>query len=92
VETRTLNQAVRRDVDRFPKDFMFQLSAEEAGSLRSQIVISNAGRDGRRYPPYAFTEHDVEDIDRLAGDLKQMKALPLRSRRRIGFRTGNADT
>jgi hypothetical protein len=59
VETRTLNQAVRRNMDRFPGDFMFQLSAEEAESLRSRIVISNVGRGGRRYRPYAFTEHGV---------------------------------
>src|SRR3989442_361716 len=59
VETRTLNQAVRRNMDRFPEDFMFQLSVEEAESLRSQIVISNVGRGGRRYLPYAFTEHGV---------------------------------
>jgi hypothetical protein len=57
VETRTFNQAVRRNLDRFPPDFMFQLTEQEAKSLRSQIVTSNAGRGGRRYRPYAFTEH-----------------------------------
>ena len=149
VETRTLNQAVRRNIDRFPEDFMFQLSSEEAESLRSQIVISNAGRGGRRYLPYAFTEHGVvmlssvlksqravqmnilvarafvrlremiagnkdlatrieklerrhdraasvievliEDIDRLAGEVKRMKAFPSVPKRRIGFRPGNAN-
>jgi hypothetical protein len=59
VETRVLNQAVRRNMDRFPEDFMFQLSIEEAESLRSQFVTSNAARGGRRYLPYAFTEHGV---------------------------------
>jgi hypothetical protein len=59
VPTKVLNQAVRRNLDRFPADFMFQLTAEEDASLRSQIVTSNVGRDGRRYPPYAFTEHGV---------------------------------
>jgi hypothetical protein len=59
VATRTLNQAVRRNMDRFPEDFMFQLSIEESESLRSQIVISNVGRGGRRYLPFAFTEHGV---------------------------------
>jgi hypothetical protein len=59
VETRTLNQAVRRNMDRFPDDFMFRLTEEEAESLTSQFVISNAGRGGRRYLPYAFTEHGV---------------------------------
>ena len=57
VETRILNQAVKRNIGRFPADFMFQLSPKEVEALRSQIVISNEGRGGRRYPPYAFTEH-----------------------------------
>ena len=57
VETRTLNQAVRRNLDRFPADFLFQLTEAERDSLRSQIVISNVGRGGRRYLPYGFTEH-----------------------------------
>jgi hypothetical protein len=59
VETKVLNQASRRNMDRFPEDFMFQLSIEEAESLRSRIVTSKAGRGGRRYLPYAFTEHGV---------------------------------
>ena len=59
VETRVLNQSVRRNVDRFPDDFMFQLTDEEAERLRSQIVISNEGRGGRRYPPSAFTEQGI---------------------------------
>jgi len=59
VETRTLVQAVRRNRTRFPADFMFQLSAAEWLALRSQFVISKAGRGGRRYPPYAFTEQGV---------------------------------
>jgi len=49
-------QAVKRNIERFPSDFAFQLSADEYDSLRSQIVISK-GRGGRRYLPYAFTEH-----------------------------------
>jgi len=56
-ETRALNQAVRRNVDRFPEDFVFQLTPEEQSRLRSQSVISNGGRGGRRYLSYAFTEH-----------------------------------
>jgi hypothetical protein len=59
VETRALIQAVKRNNTRFPEDFMFQLTKEEDESLRSQIVISNEGRGGRRYMPYAFTEHGV---------------------------------
>ena len=57
VQTRALVQAVKRNADRFPEDFLFQLSPTEAAALRSQIVISKTGRGGRRYPPYAFTEH-----------------------------------
>src|SRR5437588_1238774 len=60
VETRVLVQAVKRNLERFPQDFMFQLDAEEVEVLRSQSVISNApGRGGRRYAPYAFTEQGV---------------------------------
>ncbi len=56
VETRLLVQAVKRNLARFPTDFMFQLDSAEWEALRSQIVISK-GRGGRRYAPYAFTEH-----------------------------------
>jgi hypothetical protein len=67
VETRALVQAVKRNVERFPADFMFQLTPGEAGDLRSQIVISSSrshagtskGHGGRRRPPYAFTEQGV---------------------------------
>jgi len=57
VETRVLTQAFKRNIDRFPADFMFQLSKEEFEDLRSQAVTSNWG--GRRYLPYAFTEQGV---------------------------------
>jgi hypothetical protein len=57
VETRTLIQAVKRNRDRFPVDFMFPLVRAEYDALRSQTVISKIGRGGRRYLPYAFTEH-----------------------------------
>ncbi|MGA2842701.1 MAG: ORF6N domain-containing protein [Steroidobacteraceae bacterium] len=59
VETRVLVQAVKRNLSRFPRDFMFQLTAAEWAALRSQSVISKAGRGGRRYSPYAFTEQGV---------------------------------
>ncbi len=62
VETKVLLQAVKRNLERFPGDFMFQLDAIEWQTLRSQIVTSNekpAGRGGRRYAPYAFTEQGV---------------------------------
>jgi DNA-binding transcriptional MerR regulator len=57
VDVRALNQAVKRNGDRFPSDFVFQLTAEENAGLRSQTVISKGSRGGRRYAPYAFTEH-----------------------------------
>src|SRR3989475_13108304 len=60
VETRALNQAVRRNRDRFPEDFMFQLTQQELENWRSQIVMSNpTATMGLRRPPYAFTEHGV---------------------------------
>jgi hypothetical protein len=58
VETRSLVQAVKRNIERFPEDFMFQLTAEEFASLRSQTVTSSEW-GGRRYPPYVFTEQGV---------------------------------
>jgi len=59
VETRILIRAVRRNLDRFPADFMFQLEYQEVRNLRSQFGISNEGPGGRRYLPYAFTEYGV---------------------------------
>jgi hypothetical protein len=59
VETRTLIQAVKRNSDRFPDDFMFQLSAAEAAAMRSQTVIASRSRRNTRYLPYAFTELGV---------------------------------
>lgn len=58
VETKALNQAVKRNINRFPEDFMFQLTKEEAACLRSQIVTSK-GKGGTRYLPYAFTRNGV---------------------------------
>jgi len=57
VAVRTLNQAVKRNRKRFPLDFVFQLTTEEHGALRSHSVISSPDHGGRRYLPYAFTEH-----------------------------------
>ncbi|MCK4357819.1 MAG: ORF6N domain-containing protein [Candidatus Cloacimonetes bacterium] len=57
VETKVLNQAIKRNIKRFPPDFMFKLIDEEFKNLRSQIVTSSWG--GRRTPPYAFTEQGV---------------------------------
>lgn len=59
VTTGALNQAVKRNSNRFPEDFMFQLTEQEWESLKSQIVIAKGGRGGSRSLPYAFTEHGV---------------------------------
>jgi len=58
-ETKVLNKAVSRNKDRFPEDFMFQLSNEEWDSLRFHSGTSKKGRGGRRYLPYAFTEQGI---------------------------------
>ncbi len=70
IETRVLNQAVRRNTNRFPSDFMFELTDEEYQNLISQNVISSWG--GRRKPPLAFTEQGVA---MLSGILKSNKAI-----------------
>jgi hypothetical protein len=143
VTTGNLNLAVRRNKGRFPKDFMFALTRDEADSLLLQSAIAKIGRGGRRTPPYAFTEHGVamlssvlgseraiqvnvfiirafvrmresiaankeiasrvdklershkraasvieilvEDIDRVAEEVREMKALPVPRKRKIGF-------
>ena len=59
VETRALVQAVKRNIGRFPPDFIFQLNNQEVITLRSQFVISKSGKGGRRYIPYVFTEQGV---------------------------------
>jgi hypothetical protein len=71
VSTRVLVQAVKRNPERFPEDFMFQLTAEEFTVLRSQFVTSR-GWGGRRYPPYAFTEQGVA---MLSGVLRSPRAV-----------------
>jgi hypothetical protein len=72
VETRVLNQTVRRNADRFPNDFMFELTRDEFDGLISQIVISNKGRGGRRKLPLAFTEQGVA---MLSGILNSPRAV-----------------
>jgi len=57
VTTKRLNEQVKRNRNRFPGDFMFQLNLQEVTALRSQFATSNRGRGGRRYLPFAFTEH-----------------------------------
>jgi len=70
IPTKVLNQSVRRNIERFPYDFMFQLTDEEFKNLRSQIATSSWG--GKRYLPFAFTEHG---ITMLASVLKSKKAI-----------------
>jgi hypothetical protein len=72
VETRVLKQAVRRNIDRFPEDFMFELTELEMQNLTSQIVISSWG--GQRHKPFAFTE---QGIAMLSSVLKSKKAIQM---------------
>lgn len=72
VETRRLVEQVKRNADRFPPDFMFQLTREEAAALRSQSAISKPARGGRRYAPYVFTEQGVA---MLSGVLRSKTAV-----------------
>ena len=70
--TKALNLAVKRNIQRFPLDFMFQLTKEEYDSIRFQIETSNSTRGGDRYLPYAFTEQGVA---MLSGILRSEKAI-----------------
>lgn len=67
VETRILTRAVTRHLERFPADFMFQLTAEETEDLRSQIGISSRVHGGRRFLPYVFTEQGVAMLSSVLG-------------------------
>jgi phage regulator Rha-like protein len=73
VEIRTLNQAVKRNIARFPSDFMFQLSQEEYSSLRSQNVTLKRGQH-RKYFPFAFTEQGVAMLSGLLNSDRAIKA------------------
>ena len=82
VPTKVLNQAVSRNVDRFPPDFMFQLNDEELENWRSQIVTSNPGaKMGLRRPPHAFTEHGVAMLSSVlrSGRAVQLNILIIRA-------------
>src|SRR6185369_6514027 len=72
VQTKILNKAVKRNLQRFPPDFMFQLTEDEAETLRFQIGTSNKRRGGRRYLPYVFTEQGVA---MLSGLLNSERAI-----------------
>ena len=74
VETREIVQAVKRNIGRFPDDFMFQLAVEEFELLKSQSVISKpVGRGGRRYIPYAFTEQGVAMLSSVLNSERAIK-------------------
>jgi ORF6N domain-containing protein len=80
--TKVFNQSVLRNIDRFPADFMFQLSKEELENWRSQIVTSNPGaKMGLRRPPYAFTEHGVAMLSSVLRSKRavQMNILIIRA-------------
>ena len=68
VETKALTRAVRRNEERFPADFMFQLTRDEYADLRSQIGASSSGHGGRRYPPYVFTQQRVAMLSAVPGE------------------------
>jgi hypothetical protein len=75
VTTFNLNKAVKRNIDRFPGDFMFQLTVKEAGSLRFQIGMSKPqGRGGRRYLPYVFTEQGVAMLSSVLRSKRAIQA------------------
>ena len=88
VETKVLNQAVKRNINRFPEEFCYQLAEQEYIILRSQIVTSNQTskkiRGGNRYLPYVFTEHG---IIMLSGLLKSNVAVEVNKRIVIAFVT-----
>ena len=72
VKTKSLNLAVRRNLERFPSDFMFQLTSDEVEALRFQNETSKKGRGGRRYLPYVFTQ---EGVAMLSGILNSPRAV-----------------
>ena len=79
VPTKRFNEQVKRNLGRFPGDFMFQLNDDEHAALRSQFATSKASRGGRRYAPYAFTEHGARACaefcvnGRLAGNCRLVR-------------------
>jgi hypothetical protein len=73
VTTKRLNEQVRRNLSRFPEDFMFQLTELETHLLRSQFATSKEGRGGRRYLPYAFTEQGVAMLSSVLNSERAIK-------------------
>ena len=74
IETKVLNQAVKRNIERFPKDFMFQLNTKEFENWKSQLVTSNSEKMGIRRSPYVFTEQGVA---MLSGVINSPKAIEM---------------
>jgi ORF6N domain len=72
VETKALKQSVRRNIERFPEDFMFELTSEEFQNLRTQFASSSWG--GSRYPPFAFTEHGAVMLASILNSESAVKA------------------
>ena len=73
VETRALKQAVRRNLGRFPEDFMFEMTQKEFSNWRSQIVISNSDKHGLRHPPFCFTEQGVAMLSSVLNSDRAIK-------------------
>ena len=73
IPTKVLKQAVKRNLDRFPIDFMFELSTEELKNWRSQIVTSNSDKMGLRYAPMAFTEQGIAMLSSVINNSKAIK-------------------
>jgi len=81
VLTKNLNKAVNRNIERFPEDFMFQLTKEEFDNLRFQFGTSSSGYGGRRYLPYVFTEHGVAMLSSVLNSARavEMNILIIRA-------------
>jgi hypothetical protein len=73
VTTKRLLEQVRRNQNRFPHDFCFQLDRQDVANLRSQIATSKAGRGGRRYAPWAFTEHGALQAANVLNSLRAVQ-------------------
>jgi len=73
VETKRLNEQVRRNIEKFPDDFMFQLTKEEFENLKSQIATSSSGWGGRRKPSFVFTEHGALQAANVLNSLQANK-------------------
>jgi DNA repair ATPase RecN len=87
VETRRLTEQMKRNEERFPEDFVFQLSAEETEALRSQNAISKQGRGGRRYRPYAFTEQGALQASSVLRSAKAAEVSVAVARAFVAMRT-----